>query len=149
MSHKPHSTPLPSNANPPLLTGFTTWVELHRSTASAVLWFRRAVDQHLASRGLVLSMNPLHMLVWSPERSLAADDQLALLHWMLTLGGVERVGMTSLRAHVGIPMEPRAQALQVSLSDPRVQAALFDYRYGGQCAATSMSALRQATAGCA
>lgn len=131
MSRKSYSPALPLESNPSLRHGFTAWVELHRTGAVDVLAYRRALDRHLEARGLVRSMNPLHMLVYSPERSLTCTDQAQLLGWMVMTGYASRLTMCGLRSHVGIPTpEDRQRLMRADLTDPRWDAVLEAWHAG-------------------
>jgi hypothetical protein len=131
MSRKSFSPALPSAVNDPsaLSMGFTAWVDLRSDGIATVLAYRRGLDRHLSSIGLVRSMNPLHMLVWSPERTLTVPDQIDLLAWLATDGSVARVCLGGLRPHCGIPCERgRKPVHDLALTDPHWLAVLNAYR---------------------
>jgi hypothetical protein len=131
MSRKSFSPAPPNSVNDPsaLSMGFTVWVTLRSEGIATVLAYRRGLDRHLSSIGLVRSMNPLHMLVWSPERTLTTSDQIDLLAWMATDGSVARVCLGELRPHCGIPCERGRKPLHdLALTDPHWLAVLYAYR---------------------
>lgn len=146
MSRKPFSpAPLPVAADAPLQHGFTAWVELTRPGVANVLAFSLGLDRHLASLGLVRSMNPLHMLVWSPERSLTAEDQADLIEWMASERRVAVVTIGHLRPHAGIPsVRGHEKTLTARPSDPEWLALFRTYRSLQRDAQKAIELIRQA-----
>lgn len=146
MSRKPLSpAPLPDAADAPLRLGFTTWVELTRPGIASVLAYSRGLDHHLASLGFVRSMNPLHMLVWSPERSLGVDDQADLIEWMASEQRVAVATIGHLRPHVGIPsLRGHEKTFTARPSDPEWLALFRTYRSLQRDAQQAIEAIRQA-----
>lgn len=123
----PGSTPSSAPLSAPL--GFTAWVQLRRGTAADVLAYKHALDLHLASRGLVRSMNPLHMLVWSPDRDATPEDQVELLSYLSLTTTADVVQLSGLHTHVGLPsLRSREPLVHAQLSDPRCHAVFAAYR---------------------
>jgi hypothetical protein len=147
MSRNPFSpAPPPNAADAPLHLGFTAWVELTRPGIADVLAFSRGLDRHLGSLGLVRSMNPLHMLVWSPERSLTADDQADLIEWMASERRVAVVSIGHLQPHAGIPsVRGREKVLTARPSDPEWLALFRTYRSLQRDAQQAIELIRQAS----
>lgn len=99
--------------------GFTAWVHLARpGVAADVQIFRRGFDRYLEVCGLMRSMNPLHALIWSPERSLTLDDQIGMFVWMLEDRRAHDVEIGALQQHAGIPAQrDRVAQLPATLGD--------------------------------
>lgn len=107
MKRKSFIPALPHSVDAPELGfGFTIWVHLARpGVAADVQLFRHGLDRHLGSRGLLRSMNPLHTLVWSHERSLSLDDQIDLLVWLIEDRRAIGVELGALQPHAGVPAQ--------------------------------------------
>lgn len=132
MNRKTNSPALPGAAPLRRPLGFTAWVQLRQGTAGAVLAYRRALDAFLAGRGLVRSMNPLHMLVWSATRDATPEDQVELLCWLSLASSADQVQLSGLHTHVGLPsLRSRAPLVHVHLSDVRCHEVFAAYRING------------------
>jgi hypothetical protein len=85
---------------------FTIWVDLARpGVAADVQIFRRGLDRYLESYGMTRTLNPLHALICSPERSLTLNDQINLLVWMIEDRRALGVEIGALQLHTGIPSQ--------------------------------------------
>ena len=116
-------------ASPAAELGFTARVQLRFGTAGAVLAYRRALDEFLTGRGLVRSMNPLHMLVWSPNRNATPADQAELLCWLSLATSADEVQLSGLHTHVGLPsLRSREPLVHAQLSEVRCHEVFAAYR---------------------
>jgi hypothetical protein len=134
----------PAAAESPMPLGFTAWVQLRSGSAVAVLAYRRALDEFLASRGLVRSMNPLHMLVWSPTRDVTPEDQVELLSGLALTTLSDQVQLSGLHTHVGLPsLRSREPLVHAQLSDVRCHAVFAAYRLYRHSAGWALDQFRQ------
>lgn len=112
--------------------GFTVWVHLARpASAAEVKLFRYGLDRYLETNELARSLNPLHMLVWSAERSLTVADQVDLLTWLIVDGRAAAVEIGDLQTHMGLPASrDRVRMLPARPADHSVLTVTSLYRTG-------------------
>lgn len=129
----PSLAALPCEADQPESgLGFTVWVHLAASgRAAEALLFRAGLDRYLERQGLARSMNPLHMLVWSPQRSLSVVDQIDLLAWLTQDQRAVAVEIGDLQTHMFLPAgRDRVRHLPAHLGDQRLFSLICLYRAG-------------------
>lgn len=117
---------------PTLGLGFTVWVHLAQpASAAQVKIYRDGLDRYLEANGLSRSMNPLHMLVWAPDRDLTLADQVDFLVWMAHDGRADAVEIGPLHAHMGLPAgRDRVPTLPARLADNALLSMAWLYRAG-------------------
>lgn len=80
--------------------GFTVWIEPRTGIAPAAqAAFMRRMEDYLDARDLQFDGAPLRAVIWSPERSLSATDQVELLDWLIDDAAVCTASVSPLTRH--------------------------------------------------
>ena len=120
------------------MLGFTVWIEPRTGMAPAAqAAFMRRMEDYLDARDLQFDGAPLRGVMWSPERSLSATDQVELLDWLIDDSAVCTASVSPLARHPtgpascadGYVLVRAADTANVALSLPyrarRVSAELY------------------------
>lgn len=109
--------------------GFTVWIEPRTGMAPAAqAAFMRRMEDYLDARDLQFDGAPLRAVIWSPERSLSATDQVELLDWLIDDAAVCTASVSPLTRHSTGPASCADGYVLVRAADTAIAALSLLYR---------------------
>jgi hypothetical protein len=97
-------------------------------TPDAEATFSRRLEDYMVARGLQLVGAPLRAVVWSPDRSLTATDQVDLLDWLIDDPAVQAAMVSPLGRQLGQPAHRDDGYIRVCSTDMALIGLTLLYR---------------------
>ena len=109
--------------------GFTVWIEPRTGMSPAAqAAFMRRMEDYLDARALQCDGAPLRAMIWSPDHSLSATDQVELLDWLIDDAAVCTASVSPLMRHSAEPASFADGYVLVRVADTAIAALSLLYR---------------------